>query len=375
MTQRFQPRLFWEGIDSTRKLFSRLGYLNTNFRKAVLSDLCSASPEKFTNTRDALKWILHNSGRPLAGRSAEDEFFAARRTLANYSRLSYKASEEKRMLSDADMNQNGLTEEVYLITLRQVSEFFCWAYGLVVPERIQNMYSSIKVAQTDIPIEELERLSVEDLAQNPTRRFPAIIIIDDSFSMGDQLKELEKELNLLVDEIVASRSLSGSIELYIITCGGKITEIVNFATIDRQAPILDRLELRGKGKCLMASAIKIALGKLDERVSIIRETMGLEYYCPWLIVLSDGKFKEDMDEALSLLQEKKDNHDIMVYPIGVSQQANIDNLRLLDQEEAAILSSMRGFFKDVFNSIKRSENSITAGEHIKLVHQEGFLRQ
>ena len=228
-------------------------------------------------------------------------------------------------------------------------------------------------------LEDIEKLSLFDLADNPTSRFPTIIIIDNSLYMGEGniLEELHRGLKGLFQEINDSKTLSGAIELYIATCGGGPNEIVNFATIERQEKILSNMTLRPYGRCMMGATINMALDKLEERINLMKNgEIDVAYYCPWMIILSNGKFvdTEELDIAYSRINALKQNRDIQVYPIGLTPSANLNTLKKLDETEASILTSVNGFFSDVFVSLNMSESSTPGGERVSLVHKQGFIK-
>lgn len=374
----FNPRSFWDGIDLKRNRYSRFGYLYINMKNA-LNDLSKESGlPKDVKTKDSLRWILRKSGRGKAGRTTEDNFFKMCRDLGQYSYMHYLANEDNRKLTDYDLDENDLTEDVYLKSLKTLSEFLAWAYNLQIPNSIVSICSQIENETDPMELEkELAQLNSEkDLSDNPSPRFPAIIIIDNSLYMEKRLGNLEEGLQGLFNEIRDDARLAGAIELYIATCGGTVTEIVDFSTIDRQELRLDSLNLLPYGKCKMASAINMALDKLNERIYKMKnEDFDVEYYCPWLIILSDGKFGEDMTDVCQRLNHLKEDEEIQVYPIGVTSKAKLDQLKKLDEEEAGILGSVNGFFTDVFNSMKFSQNSSPGGTRVSIVHQDSFIKE
>jgi uncharacterized protein YegL len=194
--------------------------------------------------------------------------------------------------------------------------------------------------------------------------------------MNSYLKRMEDEgLAPLFDEIYATQTLAVSMELYIATCGGGFTEKVAFATIDRQKPILDALELKPYGLSRMGETICHALDKLQERISIMRNPdYGVSYFKPWLIVLSNGKFKDpQMDEAYRRVKQMQDDRELYVLPIGISKQADMENLRQLSPSAFYLEdTSLHGLFKDVFISLKKSQYSQPGGDDIEFVHSGAY---
>lgn len=374
----YNPRSFWDGVDLTKKRFSRFGYLFINMKKAF-KDLSKGSglPEK-TKQKEVLRWILRNSERGFAGRLTEDKFFQMCRDLTIFSSMSYQAKNEERSLTDQDFDDKGLTEDVFLADLKYLSEFLAWAYNYQIPASINDLCSKAATPKDPLELEkELAQLnSDKDLSDNPSPRFPAIIIIDNALYMEKRLGNLENGLQKLFNEIKTDARLAGAIELYIATCGGGATEIVDFSTIDRQEFRLNELDLVPYGKCMLASAINMALDKLNQRIDKMKnEDVDVDYYCPWMIILSDGKFGENITEVCKRLERMKNEEEIQVYPIGITNKAKLDQLKRLDATEAGILGSINGFFTDVFNSMKISQNSSPGGTRVSIVHQDSFIKQ
>ena len=71
----------------------------------------------------------------------------------------------------------------------------------------------------------------------------------------------------------------------------------------------------------------------------------------------------------------KNEEEIQVYPIGVTNKAKLEQLKRLDPVEAGILGSINGFFTDVFNSMKFSQNSSPGGTRVSIVHQDSFIKK
>lgn len=366
---------FWDNTDMSKKLFNRF-YDLSKFHNLGLMDLSEGSgiskgPGVNVNR---INWIVM-SHSPKPGPNIIKNIHEARITINQFNNLQNYARGNHIKVTDDDMASHGLDEKAYAMTLRKVSEFFAWAYDLPVDERIRNIYKDVEEEDGDeIPRSELDRINKDDL-ENKSYRFDFIIIIDDSLSMGENNKLLTLQQNLanLVHEIERSSELSRRIELYVATCGGKPKEIVDFAMIERQMLQLSMLILKPFGPCRMAEAIEMALNKLKARLETLSDpSCDIKYYRPWMLILSDGKFKGDMEGAINRIRQEFDF--LQVYARGVSEEANMDNLRKLDKG-AAILDNLDGFFKDVFVSLRKVKDSIPGGERIHLVNELGFTKK
>jgi len=69
----------------------------------------------------------------------------------------------------------------------------------------------------------IEELSIEDLVDNPTPRIPIAMVLDTSASMaGAPIKELNKGVNLFIEEIRRDEYTRYSAEICIVTFGGSV---------------------------------------------------------------------------------------------------------------------------------------------------------
>ena len=369
-------RNFWDNIDMSKSLYNRFYHLGKFFTLIILDLSEGSGIQKGLGEKvNRVNWIVEN--RPnQPGPNVIKDIHEARITLGNFSRLWHTAKENGTKVSEDDMNALGLDERGFAHTLRKLSAFIAWAYDLVIDDRIRAIYETRTAADSQlIPQAELDRVKADDLADNKSYRFPFIIIIDNSLSMGEsnRLVKLQQGLANLVHEIERSSELSRKIELYVATCGGKPAEVVDFAMIDRQMLQLDMLILKPFGKCKMAEAMQMALNKLQARLDLLSNpSYDIKYYRPWMLILSDGNFRDDMDVTLRRI--RKEFSFMQVYARGVSQEADMEKLRRLDPEAAA-LDSLDGFFKDVFVSLRRVKDSVPGEDRIPLVNQLGFTKK
>ena len=369
-------RTFWENVDMSKNLYSRFGYLSVNFRY-ILTSGSNANKSGIPN-KELLDLLLKSNTSGI-GPSQKTEFYDMCRDLDKfYTECFLFAKNNGIKLTEKDMCDKGFNEEKFKVLLKSLSEFISCIHGLIIPDNIKAIYQDVRPKPGILEMkEELERASLSDLVNNSRPRFPAIFIVDNSVYMGENgiFAELQSAMKKFFVEIAANKHLSEITELYIATCGGAHNEIVNFATIARQRDILERMELKPYGRCMMGNAINRSLDKLEKRIAqMTNEDIDVQYYCPWIIILSNGKFKdtEEMERACARLRELKKNGDIQVYPIGLTGDADMNALRMLDEQEAYIMTSLNGFFSDVFYSLGWSRRSTPGGDRVMLRHPEGF---
>lgn len=373
-------RISWHNIATkwSKTLYGRFLFLNQAFYDIME---CLANGSGIDNTKGARSkrffWVIEKYSSIL-GQELSTEIIEARKVINRFYYLQVDAKKNNDTVTETELTIKGFTEDIYIKTLSTFSQFWATVYDLEIPKDILEIISTAtddeQTENDSILEEEIEKAGENDLVSNKSYRFPFIIIIDNSISMQEykRFESLLQGLKDLFDKINSNIVLSSRVELYVATCEREPREIVKFAMIDRQIITLNQLNLKPNGPCKMASTIEMALNRLKERLDLLSEpSYDIKYFRPWMLILSDGKFREDMSKVINRI--RKDFGELQVYVRGLSNRANMTNLRLLDPE-ATILDSLAGFFKDVFVSLKRIQTSIPGGERISLLNQQGFTQ-
>lgn len=126
----------------------------------------------------------------------------------------------------------------------------------------------------------------------------------------------------------------------------------------------------GKWQDPDGEALIIALNKLEERKQQYKDS-GIDYYQPWLVVMTDGKPNGDsavLEEACrqtsSLQAEKK----LCIFPIGIGDQADMQVLgRISPHQRTFKLEGLKfvEFFQWLSKSVSRISQSMP-GETVSL---------
>ena len=379
MITSFSGSNFWALVESMAKggLYKKWFNLNKQWYY-ILKDLTGEQEE--IPTKILLEMYIKKDGAKM-GREMINNLYALQGALYNFFLKEIKPNKENgvKFTSDAEMIDKGFTEVEYLKYVKIFSELITFAKPNEcpnIPDKIVEMYSNIKFDEPD-----WRELSLKDLADNPKDRVPVIFIIDNALYMegsgDDCLTELKDSFGMLINNIDEMPPLAEAVELSVATCGGGFKQIVDFGAIEHQKAKLLTMSstLKARGRCLMGEAIDGVLNSLERRIEQYREE-AIRYYCPWLIILSNGSFVdlERNAEAYERLQRLKERGEIRVYPIGVTADANMENLERLDSNEAGILKSYEVFFKNVFVSLKGSQYSQPADNAVVLKHYDGWAK-
>ena len=380
MITSFSGSNFWALVESMAKggLYKKWFNLNRQWYY-ILKDLTGEQEE--IPTKILLEMYIKKDGAKM-GWEMINNLNALQGALYNFFLKEIKPNKENgvKFTSDGVMIDKGFTEVEYLKYVKIFSELITFAKPNecpIIPDTIVEMYSNIKFDEPD-----WRELSLKDLADNPKDRVPVIFIIDNALYMegcgDDSFTTLKDTFRKLINDIDESAQLSEAIELFVATCGGGFKQIVDFGAIEHQKAELLTMSstLPARGRCRMGEAIDGALDRLESRIEQYRDE-AIRYYCPWLIILSNGSFvdMESNADAYERLQRVKGSGEIKVYPVGVTEEANLANLKKLDSKEAGIPDSFEGFFKDVFMSLKASQHSQPADNQVNLVHCGGWTSE
>ena len=166
-------------------------------------------------------------------------------------------------------------------------------------------------------------LRLEDLVNNPTARVPICLCLDTSGSMeGAPIDELNEGVKLFYDSIRNDEVAMYSAEICIITFGGDVQVIEDFANIERQTNIP---QLHADGMTFMGEAVNMALDCLEKRKQEYKDK-GVDFFQPWLVLMTDGEPNgepQDLFRAISRTQALIDARKLTIFPIGIGAKADM----------------------------------------------------
>lgn len=211
-------------------------------------------------------------------------------------------------------------------------------------------------------------IRLEDLVNNPTARVPVCLCLDTSGSMsGMPIDELNNGVRLFYESIREDETALYSAEVSIVTFGGSAQCIVDFASLEVQpnAPTLT-----AAGMTPMGEAVNIGLDLLERRKEEYKDR-GVDYYQPWLVLMTDGapngnstELSRAINRTVDLVNQKK----LTVFPIGIGSDADMDVLAQFSPKRPPLKLQglkFREFFVWLGKSVSRTSQS-TPGESVKL---------
>jgi uncharacterized protein YegL len=209
----------------------------------------------------------------------------------------------------------------------------------------------------------------EDLVNNPTARVPVCLCLDISGSMdGDPIDELNKDVRLFYDAINEDEVAAYSAEISIVTFGGTKAEcLADFASLQLQPlpPVLSAY-----GMTPMGEAVNLGLDLLEKRKDEYKDA-GVDYFQPWLVLMTDGQpngdhreFSRAVNRTVELVNAKK----LTVFPIGIGREADMNALAQFSPKRPPLRLQglkFKEFFQWLSKSVSKTSQSIP-GESIKL---------
>jgi len=216
-------------------------------------------------------------------------------------------------------------------------------------------------------------LEQDDLVENPTARVPVCLCLDTSESMRavyggvTAIDELMAGVNTFYDAIRDDEVAMYSAEMCIVTFGGRAELIEDFACIERQPsnPVF-----RASGGTPMGEAVNLALDCLETRKKEYRDK-GVDYFQPWLVLMTDGEpngSAQELDRAIKRIQELVKSKKLVVFPIGIGGDADMNVLGLFSPGRTPLKLqgiNFKAFFQWLSQSVSRTSQSMP-GEKITL---------
>lgn len=211
-------------------------------------------------------------------------------------------------------------------------------------------------------------IRLEDLVNNPTARVPVCLCLDTSGSMqGEPIAELNEGVRLFYESIREDETAMYAAEISIVTFGETVRLIEDFANIDRQpaAP-----KLSAGGMTPMGEAVNMALDCLEKRKQEYRDK-GVDYYQPWLVLMTDGAPNGAASELIRAATRTSDlvlGGKLTIFPIGIGAGAEMSVLKRFSPRRSPLRLQglkFREFFAWLSRSVSKTSQSMP-GEEVSL---------
>lgn len=204
----------------------------------------------------------------------------------------------------------------------------------------------------------------QELVENPSARVPICLVLDVSGSMsGTPIQELQDGVDMFFDAVRKDEVAQYAAEIAVVTFGGQARKALDFLAIGRQ----EIPSLEATGDTPMGQAVVLALDLLEARKTEYRNA-GVDYFQPWMVIMTDGQPTDSIDVAAQRLKEMVSSKKITVFPIAIGEGADLTELGRLSPNRPPL--RLKGLnFRDFFLWLSRSVSRVsqsTPGETVAL---------
>lgn len=124
----------------------------------------------------------------------------------------------------------------------------------------------------------------KELIDNPQTRVAVALVLDSSASMeGEPISRLNNGVRLFLDAVKKDNVARYSAEICMVTFGGIAELYQDFTSVDN----INFYDLEADGATPMEDAVLLALDALERRKQEYKDC-GVEYYQPWMVIMTDG---------------------------------------------------------------------------------------
>lgn len=221
-------------------------------------------------------------------------------------------------------------------------------------------------------------VKLEELIEiaNPQQPHSAtVLLLDTSSSMaGDKISQLNKGLKFFKDDVLSDKLARKRVDLSIVTFGDGVNVAHDYSSIEEFEPPT----LVASGVTPMGEGILKAIDLLEQRKNEYK-TKGVDYYRPWIFMITDGG-PTDMqpddsiwNDVIKKIRDGEDNKKFLFFTVGV-EPANMELLKQIAPPERVPLKLKHGMFKEMFLWLSKSQGKISVskvGEQVALDNPVG----
>lgn len=174
---------------------------------------------------------------------------------------------------------------------------------------------------------------------NPDPRVACVVLADVSGSMqGEPIEALERGFAAFTDYLHNETLASKRVEVAVVTFGTAATVLVPM----QEARTLQPAPFTATGTTNMAAGIHLALDIIEDRKHAYKAA-GLQYYRPWILLLTDGKPNIDgFEDAVARLNQAENARGVTVFAVGAGSRVDYQQLaRLSVQRSPAPLEGLK----------------------------------
>lgn len=214
--------------------------------------------------------------------------------------------------------------------------------------------------------------SIDD--SNSHARLPICLCLDTSGSMsGHPINELNAGVRLFYEKIRSNTESRYAADIAIVTFGHSGVECIqNFSQVyENPTPP----SLMAEGMTPMGEAVNLALDMLENRRQDYKN-VGVQYYHPWLVLMTDGEpngSASELSRASSRARDLVTRNKLVVFPLGIGRNADLNALAQFSPRITPLTLvglNFSGFFEWLSKSVDRTSVS-NPGNNVPLPPVDG----
>lgn len=190
---------------------------------------------------------------------------------------------------------------------------------------------------------------------NPDPRVACVVLADVSSSMqGPPIAALERGFAAFTSYLHSESIACKRVEVAVVTFGTVATVLVPM----QESRTVQPASFTAAGTTNMAAGINLALDILEDRKHAYK-TAGLQYYRPWILILTDGKPNIDgFDAAVARLNAAESARGVSVFAVGAGPRVDYHQLsRLSLQRSPAPLDGLK--YEELFEWLSASLSNVS----------------
>ncbi|HEY9615367.1 MAG TPA: VWA domain-containing protein [Microcoleaceae cyanobacterium] len=199
-------------------------------------------------------------------------------------------------------------------------------------------------------------VGLPEFVENPENRCPVVLLLDTSTSMaGKPIEELRRGVQIFKEEIQKDTKAALTVEVAIVTFG-PVQLVQDFATIEQmQVP-----EFVADGYTPMGEAIEYGLNLLEGRKEIYKGH-GVQYYRPWIFLITDGAPTDSWQNAAQRIRQGESQRKFCFFAVGVDG-VDLETLKQIAPPDRppALLQGLD--FKSLFIWLSTSMKRVSSGK-------------
>jgi uncharacterized protein YegL len=199
-------------------------------------------------------------------------------------------------------------------------------------------------------------VGLPEFVENPENRCPVILLLDTSMSMdGEPIQSLMRGVRVFKEEVHRDTKASLSVEVAIISFG-PVQLLQDFVTVEEFIPPA----LVAEGFTPMGEAIDYAIDQLEHRKEIYKEN-GIQYYRPWIFLITDGAPTDKWQQAADRLQKGEADGKFCFFTVAV-EGADLPTLQKISppQRPPILLNGLD--FQSLFIWLSSSMKRVSSGK-------------